>query len=107
MIPDYKKIYSDLIEEKYPEKMNECIKILKKKNFGVLDVISIHNILSEGSKKDVDIFNQYHRAYDEKTVKIYLQYQVDHKLSNNQLSKHFKITRNSIARWKKQFPEYD
>ncbi|HCR76304.1 MAG TPA: transposase, partial [Chryseobacterium sp.] len=37
--PDYKQIYQDLITMKYPEKLQQCEHILRKKELGFLDVL--------------------------------------------------------------------
>ena len=101
-IPDYKRIYSDLIAEKFPNR-EECKTILNKKILTELDVINLNNILFKNSNSDTLSFNQKHRSYSEKTILEILQYQRKNKLNNMKLAMHFKLSRNTVAKWKKIF----
>lgn len=96
--PDYKRIYSDILTIKYPHKISECEGILSKKTVSVLDVIKLNTIIF-GSFKD----NQKHRSYDKATIFEILNYQKKNKLNNSQLALHFKLSRSTIAKWKKHF----
>lgn len=102
-IPDYKRIYTDLVNEKYPEKKDVFTVILSKKNFSVLDVIACNRILSSREDKNTFIFNQKHRSFDQQSILEILDYQKKHQCSNVQLALHFKLSRNTIAKWKKKF----
>ncbi|KAA2215698.1 helix-turn-helix domain-containing protein [Chryseobacterium sediminis] len=101
--PNYKKIYRDIILKKYPEKMNICKLILEKTNFSMLDVININNMIFGTNNKDILINNQKFKSYDESTVLYILDYQRKNRLNNSQVANHFKLSRNSIAKWKKIF----
>ncbi|SHM16333.1 hypothetical protein SAMN05444360_108184 [Chryseobacterium carnipullorum] len=99
--PYYKKIYSDILAKKFPDKLNECESILSKKQLSVLDIIQLnqrifgnHEIFSE---------NQRLRSYDDPSILKILNYQKKHNLNNTQLSIHFKLSRNTIAKWKSKF----
>ncbi|MBD8080918.1 helix-turn-helix domain-containing protein [Chryseobacterium caseinilyticum] len=105
MTPDYRKIYTDLISKKYPEKMKACSRLLNKKKFGMMDVLSISSILTGDHSRDEVCLNQRHRAYDEKAVREILHYQKVNRLNNIQLASHFKLSRNTVAKWKKLFTE--
>lgn len=98
--PDYRRIYIDLIIARFPEKLESCISFLEK-NLTSLDVIKINSKLFPKQSKNRQLFNQKHKAYDKKTIKDILEYQRKNNLSNIQLSKHFRISRNTIASWKK------
>ncbi|PWN68846.1 transposase [Chryseobacterium phosphatilyticum] len=100
--PDYKKIYSDMISIKYPEKKEVCRIFLSKENLSVLDVITINNILFNTNCRESTQFNQKHRSYDVSAISYILQYQKRNELNNSQVAKHFKVSRNTITKWKNQ-----
>lgn len=99
--PDYIKIYTDLIELKYPEKRYKCQAILSKSSLSPLDVIDLERILFKSIDKEFDDFNQAHRSYNEKAILEILEYQDKNKLNNSEIARHFKLSRNTIAKWKK------
>ncbi|WP_164465209.1 helix-turn-helix domain-containing protein [Chryseobacterium lactis] len=101
--PDYKKIYSDLISVKYPEKKEVCTHLLSKKDLSVLDVIDINRILFSKDSKENTEFNQKHPSYNKPAIDQILEYQKKNQLNNSQLAQHFKLSRNTIAKWKNQF----
>ncbi|AZA77305.1 helix-turn-helix domain-containing protein [Chryseobacterium sp. G0186] len=101
--PDYKRIYNDLITIKCPEKKEICDHLLSKVDLSVLDIININQILFDKSSKENTQFNQRHRSYNESTIFQILEYQRDNKLNNSQLARHFKLSRNTITKWKNQF----
>jgi hypothetical protein len=103
--PDYKRIYTDLVNEKYPEKKSEHISLLSKEKLSVLDVITLNKILftNDGEDKETSDFNQNHRAYDRQAILQILDYQKKWKYTNSQLASHFKLSRNTITKWKKKF----
>lgn len=103
-MPDYRRIYTDLVNEKYPEKKEEYKVLLSKEYFSILDVIMFNNILFDKQDKNALVFNQNHRSYNESTILEILEYQKKNELNNSQLANHFKLSRNSIAKWKKIFP---
>ncbi|WP_288376913.1 helix-turn-helix domain-containing protein [uncultured Chryseobacterium sp.] len=100
--PNYKKIYSDMISMKYPEKIISCEKFLKKSSFSQMDVIVLNSIITENSS-DLFSTNQRLKSYDQLSIIKMLDYQKKHGISNIQLAKHFKTSRNSISKWKKMF----
>jgi len=100
--PDYKRIYSDLIKLEHPEKKVECEKILSKKVLSNLDVISINIIIFGNNDKNLT-FNQRYRSYDTETILQILDYQKKDKLTNYEVAAYFKISRNTISKWKKKF----
>lgn len=101
-LPDYKKIYVDMITMKYPDKMYLCENILRKEQISVLDVIHINNLL-ESSNEEARRFNQKLKSYDRTTIFEILDYQTRHKLNNSEIARHFKLSRNTITKWRKMF----
>ncbi|MGN7863545.1 helix-turn-helix domain-containing protein [Chryseobacterium sp.] len=99
--PYYKKIYSDILVKKFPDKLNECKSILSKGQLNVLDIIQLNQRIFGNS----EIFseNQKLRSYDDQSILKILNYQKKHNLNNTQLSIHFKLSRNTITKWKSKF----
>lgn len=100
--PDYKRIYSDIIRKKFPEKMLLCNQILNKKKLSVMDVIELNSKIFSATDNETLIFNQTHKAYDKASILQILDYQKKNRLNNQQLANHFKLSRNTITKWKKQ-----
>ncbi|MET3537441.1 helix-turn-helix domain-containing protein [Chryseobacterium limigenitum] len=100
--PDYKKIYTDIIMKRNPEKMSECLPILEKDDFSLLDILLIEKIIF-GKQEEKHSFNQRHRYYDWNTVLEILEYQRKQNLNNTQLAFHFKLSRNTVTKWRKMF----
>ncbi len=101
--PNYNRIYSDILKMKYPHKWEDCKTLLGKKELSVLDVIELNRkIFGSGSKYDEEI-NQKHRSYNKSTIFAILDYQRINKLNNSQLARHFKLSRNTVTKWKKFF----
>lgn len=96
--PNYKRIYNDLLSEKYPEKKEKCVQILSKKYLSFVDIMKLNDLIFGNSNED---FNHKHRSYDRKTIFEILQYQKINNLNNTQLASHFKMSRNTVTKWKK------
>ncbi|MGE8432110.1 helix-turn-helix domain-containing protein [Chryseobacterium joostei] len=99
--PDYKRIYNDLIDKKYPKKKIEFKSMLEKKTLSTLDIIELNQRIF--GKEEYSILNQKHRSYDKKTILEILDYQKINKLNNKQLALKFNMSRNTIGKWKKIF----
>lgn len=101
--PDYKKIYDDMIALKYPEKRDMCENILKKEALSTLDIITLNNFLTKDSTEANNSENQKLKSYDKATIFKILDYQKKHRLNNAELAKHFNMSRNTVAHWKKLY----
>lgn len=101
--PNYKKIFEDIINFKFPKKAEKCKALLKKKFLTSLDVIKLNNLIfdTELSHKNNNA-NSRHRSYDKETVCNILKYQKDNNLNNRDLATHFKTSRNTISKWKRE-----
>jgi hypothetical protein len=95
--PDYRRIYSDIIQKKYPEKEKEARPLLNKKRLSVLDLIRLNTIIFSKTEN----LNLKFRSYDKETIAKILNYQKIHNLNDTQLANHFKLSRNTVNRWKK------
>jgi DNA-binding transcriptional regulator YiaG len=102
-MPNYQSIYKDMIEQKFPDKLDDCKKIIEKASLCALDVILLNKIIFGEKVQETERFNQRHRSYDEKSIIKILDYQKKHELNNIQLARVYKLSRNTIAKWKKQY----
>lgn len=101
--PDYKKIYTDMISIKYPDKIDLCKKLLSKDKLSFLDVLKLNKIAFDSQAEEQIKNNQKHKSYDKQTIFEILEFQNKHKLNNIELSRYFNISRNTLASWKKRF----
>ncbi|MCF2220645.1 helix-turn-helix domain-containing protein [Chryseobacterium sp. PS-8] len=98
--PDYIRIYKDIIAEFYPEKLLDSEMIKRIENIrSSEDVISINDLLFKKNINNVN--NQKLKSYDKKTILRILSYQKKHNFSNSYISLKYKMSRNTIAKWKK------
>ncbi|SHM72835.1 hypothetical protein [Chryseobacterium polytrichastri] len=102
-IPDYKKIYADIIEMEYPHKKEECFHILDKENISLLDVLRLNCIIFDIYDSEISILNQQLKAYDEDSIMYILDYQNKNRLTNSEIAIHFKLSMNTLTKWKKLF----
>lgn len=103
--PNYKKIYTDIITMKYPEKMEDCRNILSKSTLSTMDVINLQKKLFGPENISAGQLNQLHKSYDRSTILSILNYQKEHRLNNIQVAEHFNLSRNTVAKWKKMFDQ--
>jgi hypothetical protein len=106
MTPDYKQIYTDILEEKFPEKLIDATIRLKLKTLNsAFDVLKFNQMVFGEPEYAVGFNNQRLRSYDEKSILKILKYQKQNGLNNLQLGRQFKISRNTISKWKTIFKE--
>lgn len=104
MTPDYKQIYTDLLTEKFPEKLAEDHIINKLDNLhSAIDVLKLNQLIFGEQEYREQVNNRRLRSYDEDSIIKILRYQRENNLSNIQLSNHFKMSRNTITKWKLLF----
>lgn len=99
MIPNYKNIYLDIISKKFPSKTDTYEKILSKKILSNYDVIVLNKELFPNAKNQTE--NQKLKSYTKETILKILDYQKAKKLNVTELARHFSISRNTIAKWRK------
>ena len=99
MIPNYKNIYLDIISKKFPSKTDTYDKILSKKILSNYDVIVLNKELFPNAKNQTE--NQKLKSYTKETILKILDYQKAKKLTVTELARHFSISRNTIAKWRK------
>ena len=99
MIPNYKNIYLDIISKKFPSKTDTYEKILSKKILSNYDVIVLNKELFPNAKNQTE--NQKLKSDTKETILKILDYQKAKKLNVTELARHFSISRNTIAKWRK------
>lgn len=99
--PDYKKIFKDIIQYQYPQKAKACESILNKESLTGIDVITLNNLIFEPRSQETVVFNQKHHFYDKQSIMQILEYQKKHNLNNTQVAQKYKLSRNTVAKWKK------
>ncbi|WP_228442254.1 helix-turn-helix domain-containing protein [Chryseobacterium nematophagum] len=100
---NYHLIFSDILNKKYPEKKKECRRIMEKKELSVLDVIQLNKIIFGPVDKETEEFNQSHRSYTVSSIFQILDFQKKNKLNNTQVALYFKLSRHTVAKWKKKY----
>ncbi|TDX87247.1 helix-turn-helix domain-containing protein [Epilithonimonas xixisoli] len=101
MKPNYTRIYLDIIKYKNKEKIVSQELVKKINNIKIVkDILEIEKELF---KDNYLRQNQKLKSYDEPTIKLILKYQKKNQLTNLELAKQYNISRNTIARWKKNF----
>lgn len=100
---NYRAIYTDILEHKFPQKKEECRTLLEKQNLSAIDIIELNNKIFGISNKEMEFENQKRRSYSESDILKILDYQKKNRLNNSQLSRHFKLSRNTVAKWKTFF----
>ncbi|MBB6369643.1 helix-turn-helix domain-containing protein [Chryseobacterium shigense] len=102
--PNYKRIYEDIINKKYPHKIEECQILLSKEELNFFDIIKLNQKIFASDESTAE--SQKHRSYDDQVIIKILQYQKDNMINNTQLALHFKLSRNTVAKWKKIFRDH-
>jgi response regulator of citrate/malate metabolism len=92
-----------MLKEKQPEKLHDSKILHLLNNLNTMeDVLKINEVVSDSSNKNSKN-NQQLKNYDKKTVLRLLQYQNKHNLSASFMSKKYKMSRTTIAKWWKMF----
>ncbi|MCS4301177.1 helix-turn-helix domain-containing protein [Chryseobacterium sp. BIGb0232] len=94
--PNYIKIFSDIISKRFPQKLSHCQHFLQKERLSSLDIITLNSILFSESDTNND-----HKSYDKESIAEILNYQKKTKMNNSEVASIFKISRNTLAIWKK------
>jgi hypothetical protein len=100
MTPNYTKIYTDMISELFPMKLNDPDILRRLKEIKTIkDVIILNNILFKNGINKVR--NQKLKCYDLTTMETILKYQKTHQLTDTHIARQYHMSRNTVAKWKK------
>lgn len=101
--PNYKALYADLIQKKYPTRLKEIEKYLSKEILTALDVIQINDLIFSNKTKTKLKVDQQLRSYQKEEILAILKYQQKNSLNNTQLALRFRLSRNTVSKWKKLY----
>ncbi|MBB6371146.1 helix-turn-helix domain-containing protein [Chryseobacterium shigense] len=101
--PNYRQIYTDIINIKFPDKKDRYKDWLGKKELTFIDILQLENKIFGLHNENSVKASQKHRSYTESDILEILDYQKKNKLNNSQLANYFKLSRNSVGKWKKMF----
>lgn len=96
--PDYKRIFIDMLHLKFPEKKEELNKLLNKDTLSEIDILLLNRKIF-GTKANNN--GQKHKAYSKMAIDEILNYQKKNNLTNTQVANHFRLSRNTVAKWKR------
>ncbi|RXM50559.1 MULTISPECIES: helix-turn-helix domain-containing protein [unclassified Chryseobacterium] len=105
--PNYRRIYSDIIDQKFPHKKLECKKLLEKKILFAVDIMELNKRIFGTKDQDVKNMNQKLRSYNISDIQHILDYQKKHKMNNLQVAEHFGLSRNTMTKWRRMFKQYE
>lgn len=97
VIPNYKRIFMDIITYSYPKKSDLFAVLQKKKELSTLDVLKFNKMIFG------DDNNGLFKSYDTANIHKILDFQKKENFNNSMVAKHFSISRNTLARWKKLY----
>ena len=97
--PDYHAIYTDILHKKFPHKVEENLYLLQKKSLSVIDILQLNERIFGKSNKE----NQKYHSYHKSDILKMLDYQKKNRLNDTQLANHYKLSRNTVAKWRKIF----
>jgi len=103
LTPNYKLIFLDILEQKFPNRKDVCLPILSKNELSQFDIIELNQKIFGGIDKSTFSLNQKHKAYNKRSISKILNYQIENRLSNTKTASIFKLSRNTIANWKKKY----
>lgn len=101
--PDYKRIFTDILNTEHPDKICHCKKKLEKEQLSSIDIVLLNKIVFGNNGQVINALNQKHRTYDRSAILEILTYKKIHKCNNSQLARQFNLRRNTVAKWKKIF----
>jgi len=94
---NYKRIFQDIIDIKFPEKQELHTIVLEREITDFYDVLSLNKLIFGDENKA-----NKHKSYDSSTISKVLNYQKENNLSNVETAKKFNLSRNTVSAWKKK-----
>ena len=101
--PNYKRIYSDIIDHKFPHKKAECEKLMKKKILSAIDIMELNKRIFGTQDQNIKKMNQKLRSYNPSDILRILDYQKSHRMNNLEVAEHFGLSRNTMTKWRRIF----
>ena len=97
---NYNKLYDHLLTSNYPNITCQEIQQLTTKLNNSLEVIKLNEKLH---KEEINKENQRLKSYDLESIQQILKYQKENDLNNTEVAKKFRISKNTITKWKKLY----
>ena len=94
---NYKRIFQDILDLKFPEKKELRAIVLENEINDSYDVLSLNKMIFGDENKE-----NKHKSYDSSTITKVLKYQQENKLSNIETAQKFNLSRNTVSAWKKR-----
>lgn len=94
---NYKRIFQDILDLKFPENKELRAVVLEKEINDFYDVLSLNKIIFGDENK-----GNKHKSYDSSTITKVLNYQQENNISNIETAKKFNLSRNTVSAWKKR-----
>lgn len=94
---NYKKIFQDILDLKFPEKKELRTIVLEREITNFYDVLSLNKLIFGDENTE-----NKHKSYDSSTITKILNYQKQNKLSNVEIAQKFNLSRNTVSAWKKK-----
>lgn len=100
----YKEIYLNLIQEKFPDKLDDS-KILWKLSHldSSINIIELNDLLFHNGDRNIDITDSRLRSYTYDEIIRILKYQERFKKSNTDIVNKYGMSRATLNSWKKRF----
>lgn len=103
MKPNYRRLFTDILDKKYPDKKPYVLPHLRNNNLTHLEIIHINQLIFGTDKKNNNV-NQKYKTYTKSDILKILAHQKRYSLNNSEVATHFKLSRNTITKWKKLYP---
>jgi len=100
--PDYYRIFSDMVVQEFPDKINEIEK-LKKNNPTVFDIFSVNDRLFDTKTEEQKKIRQKYRVYSKQTIISILRFKRQKNMTISQMAAQFNISRNTLKKWMKVY----
>lgn len=94
---NYKKIFQDVLDIKFPEKKELRAIVSQREINDFYDVLSLNKMIFGDESKE-----NKHKSYDSSTITKVLTYQKENNLSNVEVAQKFNLSRNTVSAWKKR-----
>ena len=94
---NYKKIFQDILDLKFPENKELYTIVSEKEINDYYDVLNLNKLIFGDQNK-----NNKHKSYDTSTITKVLKYQEENNLSNIETARKFNLSRNTVSAWKKR-----
>lgn len=94
---NYKQIFQDILDLKFPEKKELRTIVLEREITDFYDVLSLNKLIFGDENKE-----NKHKSYDPSTISKVLQFQEENNLSNIETARKFNLNRNTVSARKKR-----